>query len=264
MRHGESMYERCLPSPTAVPASSVVVFRRAPAGGPPQLLLLERASHMRFAADAAVFPGGRIDPADHELAASLGHTAIDPQDAAARVASVRETLEEAGLALAVKQTVTADEVRSARTYLQETGSLAPVLERFGWTLELDQLVPFARWCPHWDRAFDTHFYIADIGTGAVSVEVDGTENKRLFWASAADALAQGERGEIQLIYPTARNLERLARFPDFSAAQEDAVAIPIITITPWMEDRDGFPHLTIPEGLGYPVTSQRIDRVRRS
>lgn len=257
------MDARPTPSPTAIPAASAVVFRRAPVQGAPQILLVERAPHMRFAAGATVFPGGKIDAADHELAAHLLPGAADPVDAAARVAAVRETLEEAGLALAVKHSVTPGEVTAARAALLENGALAPVLEQFGWKLDLARLVPFARWCPHWDRAFDTRFYITDIGTGAVSLEVDGTENTRLFWAGAAEAMAMAEQGEIELIFPTARNLERLARFADFQAARTEAAAVPLHTITPWIEERDGHPHLTIPEGLGYPVTSARSDMLRR-
>ena len=53
-----------------IPAATVVIFRKAPDGGPPELLMVQRAQEMRFAGGAAVFPGGRIDPADRELAAS--------------------------------------------------------------------------------------------------------------------------------------------------------------------------------------------------
>lgn len=246
-----------------IPAATIVVFRRCPVGGPPQLLMLERTQKMRFAAGAAVFPGGRIDPADHELAARLRPGAADPYDAAARVAALRETLEEAGLALGVSQTVSAEEAAAARALLLEHGTLAPVLERRGWTLDLDVLIPFARWCPDWDGAFDTRFYLANLGTGSVNLAVDATENSHLFWSSAAETLTMADRGDISILFPTRRNLERLARFADFAAARAECEAMPQRIITPHKEERDGVLHLVIPDGLGYPVTSQPMDTVRR-
>ncbi len=256
--------ERPGPAAQAVPAASIVVFRHGQAEGAPELLMLERGSAMRFAAGAAVFPGGRIDPADRELAARLDPAAPDPDDAVARIAAVRETLEEAGLAVAVNRAVTHDEAAAARALLLEQGTLAAVLETHGWTLDLAALVPFARWCPHFAGAFDTRFYLADLGTGAVDLAVDATENARLFWTTAADALAMARRGDIGIVFPTERNLERLAQFPDFAAARAEAEATPQQTITPYRELRDGAVHLAIPEGLGYPVTSQLFDTVRRT
>src|SRR5690349_12875683 len=120
---------------TFIPAATVVIFRHAGDGSSPELLMVQRAKEMRFAGGAAVFPGGRIDEADRVLAATLA-PAADPEATAARVAAVRETLEETGLAIAVAHKVRAEEARAARALLLEQGLLAPVLERFGWKLDL--------------------------------------------------------------------------------------------------------------------------------
>jgi 8-oxo-dGTP pyrophosphatase MutT (NUDIX family) len=248
--------------PKVIPAATVVIFRRCPQGGPPQLLMVQRAKEMRFAGGAAVFPGGRIDPADRVLAAALAPEA-DQDVAAARVAGIRETLEETGLVIAVGQRVSAADAAAARALLLEQGELAPVLERFGWSLDLDSLVPFARWCPMVDGAFDTRFFLADLGTGAVEVAVDATEHTHLFWASAAEALRLADTGEIQVIFPTRRNLDRLALFASFDEARAQAEAHPVRMITPRPVERDGERWLAIPEGHGYPVTAQRMATVRR-
>jgi 8-oxo-dGTP pyrophosphatase MutT (NUDIX family) len=247
---------------TVIPAATVVVFRRAADGGMPELLMLRRAKEMRFAGGAAVFPGGRIDDADRDLAHELG-VAETVDQAAARIAGVRETLEEAGLVIGVTQQVSADEALAARALLLEAGRLEPVLERHSWNLDLARLVPFARWCPRWEGAFDTRFFLTDLGTGAVDVTVDATENTELFWASAARALEMANAGEISVIFPTRRNLERLAQFASFAEARAHAETIPIRTITPRREERDGETHLVIPEGHGYPVTSQPLAAVQR-
>lgn len=247
---------------TFKPAATVVIFRHAAGGGPAEVLMVQRAKEMRFAGGAAVFPGGRIDEADRVLAGKIAG-GEDLDVTAAKIAGIRETLEETGLAIAVTRPVSAQEARDARALLLETGLLAPVLERFGWTLALDALALFARWCPQWDGAFDTRFFLADLGTGAVEIAVDATENTRLFWTSAAAALEMADRGEISVIFPTRRNLERLAQFAGFSETRAHAEATPIATISPRHEDRGGEQYLVIPEGLGYPVTAQAMSTVRR-
>jgi NUDIX domain. len=255
-----------LPPPT--PAATVVIFRKGPPGHPPELLMMERAGHMRFAAGATVFPGGAVDAADRELASLLEPPAanaalLSDEDHAARVAAVRETLEEAGLLIGVKEPVTLEQVMEARRLLVATGALGPVLDEFGWSLDLSRLVPFARWCPHFSRAFDTFFYLADLGTGAVSLEVDGTENDRVFWMSARDALTATEAGTLSVLLPTLMTLHRLAQFETHAQAKADAHRWPVQTISAWVEDRDGQAIVTIPAGLGFPVTTLLADRVRR-
>lgn len=245
-----------------VPAATLVIFRHGADGDAPQLLMVQRSKAMRFAGGAAVFPGGRVDPEDHALAARLLPGA-EPADAASRVAALRETLEETGLALGLARAVSAAEARDARAMLLEHGALAPVLERFGWQLDDRALTAFAHWCPDLPGAFDTRFYLADLGTGAVDITVDETENTHLFWASAAQALAKADQGEISVIFPTRRNLERLALFASFAEAQAHAQATPVTCITPWRELREDGEWLLIPEGLGYPVTGQPLSEVQR-
>ncbi len=251
--------------PPVIPAATVVIFRNGNAGAPPQLLMVTRSATMSFAGGAAVFPGGRIDPADHDLAAQLDH-GLDPDEAAARIAAMRETLEETGLAIALTAPVSADEAARARAMLLEATALAPVLAQFGWKLDLDKLVPFARWLPDLphSRVFDTRFYLADLGTGAVEITVDDTENTHLFWTSAAGALAKADSGQIQVIFPTRRNLERLALFPSFADARSHAEITPSETITPWVvTDPEGARWLHIPDHLGYPITREQFENIGR-
>ena len=253
-------------SPVLKPAATVVIFRQSGIARPPELLMVQRAKEMRFAGGAAVFPGGRIDPADRDLAASLAADDPNPDDIeelAARIAAIRETLEETGLAIALDRPVSAAEAVQARAMLLAEGALEPVLARLGWRITPQVLVPFARWCPMRDGSFDTRFYLADLGTGAVDIAVDLTENTHLFWASAAEALAMADRGEISLIFPTRRNLDRLALFASFAEARAQAGAYPVQMITPAMVEEAGRRWLTIPDGLGYPVTRQDMTTVMR-
>ena len=247
---------------TTRPAATVVIFRHGAQGAPPELLMVQRSQAMRFAGGAVVFPGGRVDPSDRVLAAAIAPEE-DQDIAAARIAGIRETLEETGLAIALDRPVTGMQAASARAHAIEANALAPALEAVGRTVVPDRLVAFAHWCPQWDGAFDTRFFLYDLGTGAVDVEIDATENTRLFWASARGVLAMADAGECQIIFPTRRNLERLAQFGSFAEAAAHAAITPVRRIAPRREERDGVTHLTIPEGLGYPVTSQVMSAVAR-
>jgi 8-oxo-dGTP pyrophosphatase MutT (NUDIX family) len=253
-------------APPATPAATLVIFRRKPDGGSAELLMVQRSAEMRFAGGAAVFPGGRVDPADFLLAEALG--AADPEtrdEWAARIAAVRETIEETGLVIGMHQRATLAQAHTARAMLLEQAALAPVLAAMGWTLDLDGLVPFSRWRPKHKhmRIYDTRFYLADLGTGAVDLLVDETENTHLFWVSAAEALRMADAGEIQVIFPTRRNLERLAQFADFAGALTHVEAFPSQMITPAIIERDGTRWLTIPEKIGYPITEEALDSVSR-
>ena len=88
-------------------AASLVLVRRGPQGA--EVLMGRRAGQHRFLPDFYVFPGGRVDPADHQTA-PLSHLRPAVAERLARgcspgraralaVAAVRETWEETGLAL---------------------------------------------------------------------------------------------------------------------------------------------------------------------
>ncbi|WP_039392198.1 NUDIX hydrolase [Novosphingobium sp. MBES04] len=251
------------PPEDMVPAATVVIFRRSPRpGGPPELLMVKRAPKMRFAAGALVFPGGRVDAEDTALARRL----LPDEDetlGAGRIAAIRETLEETGLLIANPAAVSPQAVREGRELLLREGALAPVLERMGWELDPGRLTFYAHWCAPGTRPFDTRFFLTDLGRGQVDIAVDETENTYLFWASARDTLALCERGEGRVIFPTRRNLERLAGHATFAEAKADAQAHPPRRIRPVIEHREDGDWLTIPEGRGYPVCAEAMASVQR-
>lgn len=248
------------------PAATVIIFRQPSGGGDPEILpeilMVQRSDTMRFAGGAAVFPGGRVDDADRALAASLA-LPFDVEEAAARIAGIRETLEETGLALGLTTPVSATDAAFARKLLLEQGTLAPVLQTMGWQLALDALVPFARWCPSVTRTFDTRFYLLDLGTGAVDIAVDATENTHLFWISAKSALRAAYADELNIIFPTLCNLERLAQFSSFAQTRAHAETTPIQTISAIVEDVGDERWLTIPPDKGYPVIRQLLKTAKR-
>jgi 8-oxo-dGTP pyrophosphatase MutT (NUDIX family) len=253
----------------AIPAATIIIFRNAPSGGAPEVLMTVRSQGMVFAGGMAVFPGGRVDPADFalgEVVAAGSQGEISADEAAHQIAAVRETLEETGLALGLAGDIDAVRAAKARAMLAEVGALAPVLEAFGWELDLAQITPFARWYPKNERiprVYDTRFYLANLGTGAVDVSIDASENTHLFWTTAQGALDAAGRDDIKLIFPTRRNLERLALFGSFEEAQAQARAIPVRTIIPQIDTSGDQPMLRIMADAGYPITAELLETVAR-
>lgn len=241
----------------AIPAATLIVVRDR-SGKMPQLLMVERAQGMAFAAGALVFPGGRIDPADRELGEELG---ID----ASAIAAVRETIEEtavpAGLA-PVPSPATASKLQ--RTLIADQ-PLAQTLIDNGLRIEADLIVPFARWVPkfHAVRRFDTLFFVARCPEGEWEPQVVEGECAGAAWLSAEDVLERDRSGEARLIFPTRRTLERLAQHSTLEAIRADALAHPIEPVTPWVEERNGEKFITIPSHLGFPVTQEKLDGLWR-
>src|SRR4051812_5269748 len=100
-------------------------------------------------------------------------------DSAHRAAAVREVQEEVGITLA-----------------------APAA-----------LVPFARWITPEEVTirFDTYFFLAVAPAGA-EVVIDGEEIVDARWFEPKRALEGAEAGEILMVFPTIKNLERVAGF----------------------------------------------------
>jgi 8-oxo-dGTP pyrophosphatase MutT (NUDIX family) len=246
-------------SDDAIPAATLVVLRER-GGEPPELLMVERTQRMAFAGGAMVFPGGRVDDADRTLASAFP----DP-DAAFRIAAIRETLEETGIPIGIRPPIGADLAARLQAELHDGASFGDLLSREALALHLDALAPFARWKPafHQARIFDTIFFLAEAPAGDWQPRPQAGECENVEWLSARAVLDRVARGEASAIFPTVRNLERLAQFGSIAQARADAAAHRIETITPWIADHDGEPHLFIPEGLGYPVTREPLERVRR-
>jgi 8-oxo-dGTP pyrophosphatase MutT (NUDIX family) len=247
--------------PDPIPAATLVLMRPR-VGAAPEILMMERSQAMAFAAGALVFPGGRIDPDDHAAAALF---APGREDAPARIAAIRETIEETGIAPALSPPPDGETARALRSGLAAGNSFPRLLADHGLTPQLNALTPFARWCPNFREArrFDTLFYLAEAPAGAAPATADQDEAVSAFWATAAEVLAEIDAGRAHAIFPTRRNLERLAGFASINEARADAARHPVRKITPWVEERGGARFVCIPEDAGYPVTSEPFETARR-
>ena len=244
-------------SDDAIPAATLILVREPP-NSPPELLMVERASGMAFAAGAMVFPGGRIDASDRQLAQEAGIEA-------AAVAAIRETIEETAIPAGLSPLPDAGMARALQDELVADRRLAELLQHHGLTLGVAALTPFARWVPkfHAVRRFDTLFYVALCPPGEWQPNVIEGECTGAEWVSAEEVLRRDRTGEARLIFPTRRTLERLAQHRSFEEIRADALAHEIVPVTPWVEERGGERFITIPADLGYPVTEERLDSVWR-
>ncbi|AUW60397.1 NUDIX hydrolase [Sphingobium sp. SCG-1] len=247
------------------PASTLIVLRES-LSGPPQLLMMERAATMAFAPGALVFPGGATDADDVALAERLG-TDLPVDEAASRIGAIRETLEESGIAPGLG---TSDDAVLAelRRDLSRGIPFSTLVAGNGLTLNIDALIPFARWHPNAGervrRVFDTRFYLARYDSEGPEPVADETENLSLFWDSAAGVLGRCDAGQGRVIFPTRRNLERLAQFSTIDALERHACAFAVEKIVPWIEERAEDRYLCIPDHLGYPVCFERLETAFRT
>jgi 8-oxo-dGTP pyrophosphatase MutT (NUDIX family) len=241
----------------AIPAATLILVREPP-GGSPELLMVERAGGMVFAAGALVFPGGRIDEADRRLGQDAG---VDP----AAVAAIRETIEETAVPVGLSPAPGAAAAGLMQDALVADQDFATLLRAHGLGFDTAALTPFARWVPkfHAVRRFDTMFFIARCPPGDWQPRVIEGECAGAEWLSAAEVLERDRSGNARLIFPTRRTLERLARHQSFEQIRADARAHEIVPVTPWVEERDGERFITIPDNLGYPVTQERLESVWR-
>jgi 8-oxo-dGTP pyrophosphatase MutT (NUDIX family) len=216
----------------ARPAATVVVLRDSPAG--PQVFMVRRHQGTAFMGGAHVFPGGRVDAADHgaadpswcdgvdAAAAQLGD--LPAADAVAfHVAALRELFEEAGVLLARDATgafvrLTGDAVRARFTRYRVDvhdglRALRGVIVGEHLRLALDAVVAFAHWVtPPIDvRQFDTRFFITRVPADQTPAH-DDTETTHSTWITPAEAIAQAAADAIVLPPPTWTTLRELEHF----------------------------------------------------
>jgi 8-oxo-dGTP pyrophosphatase MutT (NUDIX family) len=253
-----------------VPAATVLVLRDAPAF---EVLMICRHERSSFAGGALVFPGGRIDPGDHDAAWAdyADGLSTAARRAAAQIAAIREAYEETGVLIARDGTgaiisgarAIALSDRRAGVERNEAAFL-DLVQREDLRLACDQLQLFSHWVapPKLHKRFDTLFFAAKFPDGQ-SVQEDGDEATEALWISPTAALAARASGARKIIFPTARNLELLAASSSIEEVFAFAKSRAIRPVMPEISTRDGKAFLTIPSGLGYPVTDEPIETATR-
>jgi 8-oxo-dGTP pyrophosphatase MutT (NUDIX family) len=115
-----------------------------------------------------------------------------------------------------------------------------------------EMVEFSRWITPAQVAvrFDTLFYLAQLPPGQ-EPRVDGHECVACGWFTPAEALAAGERGEIQLVFPTIKHLEQLSAFATVEQLVAYARGREVLPVEPRLVLDDGTPRVLLPGEPGY-------------
>ena len=252
-----------------VPAATVLLLRDRPDGL--EVFMVVRHHQIDFASGALVFPGGKADPQDFEpaLRALADNGNSDDKLFAAEVSALRETFEECGILLArdVATDKTIDGVRLAslqkfrQPIVDHEMDFAELLEKEGLRLQCGDLGHFAHWITPamMPKRFDTHFYAASAPEDHLALH-DGHESVDSVWIKPATALQEAAEGKRTIIFPTLRNIEKLARHATVAQALEACRTEKPVPVLPWVEDRDGDNYLCIPPEAGYDVNEELMPK----
>lgn len=187
---------------TPLPAASAIVVRDDPF----EVLMLRRHEKSSFVPNAWVFPGGIAEESDAELGDG---TFVDTM----RVTAARETFEETGIWLGAPLDDAARKraaLLAGEIQFRDLVAEAPI--------DWSQLVWTSRWITPAGipKRFDTYFFIAAVSRDAVAT-AEQNEIVDVTWIHPSDALAKHKAREMQMVFPTIRNLEAITGFANAAA-----------------------------------------------
>jgi 8-oxo-dGTP pyrophosphatase MutT (NUDIX family) len=256
------------------PAATVILLRDSSHG--PEVLMLARHARSEFLPDAYVFPGGRVEDADHDLAERVA--GLSRSEASARlttvpadqalgffVAGVRETYEESGILLARRRgsadlldaSSAAALARHRLDVQRGDASFRDLVIGEDLVLAAELLSVHAHWVTPEDspRRFDTVFFATETPPGQQAGH-DGVELTDHVWLCPEQGLADFRAGRRQMIIPTWANLETISGFSTAAATLAASRLRPIVPILPVVVERDGRRRIVIPENAGYATTEE--------
>jgi len=261
-------------TPTPARASATVVLVRAGTGAP-EVLMVQRHHQAAFGSVHA-FPGGVVDEVDRQVqsfcrgvTAAQANRRLNLKEGALAYYSavIRELFEETGVLLArragadsgtLEGTEMAGEREAARDSLAAGPSAWPgILQRLDLILAADALHYIAHWVTPVDRRrrYSARFFLALCPAGQTAVH-DGRELVDSRWLTPARVLELAAAGEIELAFPTARNLETLAGFENLGTMQSwaaDRWRAGVPRVQPVMIGQGDAARFVIPGDSGYPA-----------
>jgi 8-oxo-dGTP pyrophosphatase MutT (NUDIX family) len=249
------------------PATTVLLLRpskKGDAGSPLEVFMVVRHHAIDSFSGALVFPGGKLEDSDGDAKLRVrcgGADRISAEELKFRVAGIREAFEECGVLLARKpgqrSVIAAADLKAIEQkwrakLTKDEASIVDLVEAEDLELATDLMTPFAHWItPTFvPKRFDTWFYLAEAPEDQVALH-DGSESTDSVWIGAQQAIDEAAAGKRTLVHATTKNLELLAEGKTVTGALAQASERKIVTVQPWVEQRDGKRFLHIPEGAGY-------------
>lgn len=244
------------------PAATVMLVRDGAEGL--EVFMLQRTLSAAFARGQYVFPGGKVDDADHGEAFEPICDGLDDDEASTRmgmaagglawlVAAIRECFEEAGVLLARRcdeqhvirfaDAELTERFNAARHAIHEgERSLVELCADEDLLLLTDRIHLVDHWVTPMGerRRFDTRFFVAAAPDDQEPLH-DDKETIASLWVRPADALDMWRAGELQMFPPTVASLEFLLPHADVDAAVAAAeqVGIPPVVTPRIVVDDDG-------------------------
>ncbi len=256
-------------------ASTIMVVRDA--GEQMQVLMLRRNLSSSWVGGAHLFPGGAVDTEDGDPAL-VDRSPRRSDDEASRilnvdtgglaffVAAIRECFEEAGVLLAsgpdgrpidfADPTVGARFVEHRRRLNSGELSFNALCATEGLTLDTDRLWYFSHWItPEGSpRRYDTRFFVAAMPDGQVALH-DDIEVIDSIWIEPAEAVRRLHAGEIDMLFPTTKNLEAIGRFERSADLLEASADAEVPTILPKITVADQGMRILLPGDDGYETAT---------
>jgi 8-oxo-dGTP pyrophosphatase MutT (NUDIX family) len=195
-------------------------------------------------AGAWVFPGGAVDPEDHDSdSLAMIHGLARPELGPWLAAAFREVVEETGVWLTTPPFVAAPD---------ESGVFAIARSR-GLRFDGGRTAYFANWItPTMSPVrFDARFFIAAIDE-KVLPEPDEREIVAAEFVVPTEALRRADSGEWLVPFPTQRTLHQLAEFPSVVAALDEWQHRIVVAVRPRMRvAADGSLDVVMPDDEGF-------------
>lgn len=115
-----------------------------------------------------------------------------------------------------------------------------------------ELIEFSRWITpeRVKTRFDTRFFLAELPEGQ-TVAVDGEECVDHRWLAPSTALSAEAEQELLLVFPTIKQLERLARYGTVAQLLADARSADVPLVQPKVVIEGGQPTILLPGERGY-------------
>lgn len=248
-----------------IPAATILMLREG--DSPLEVFMVVRHHQIDFASGALVFPGGKVDPRDHEVRSRCSGGAQDDEQLAFQVAAIREAFEECGILLArpngSDQLIPGDRLKTLEHFRDPLAKgelgIDEFLESEDLILACDLLVPYSRWITPemMPKRFDTYFYLAVAPEDHLAIH-DGHESVDSVWISPKQALVGAKNGQYTVIFPTRLNIEMLATSTSVQSAIDDANHRTIVPVLPWMEKREDGNYICIPPDAGYDIAAEKM------
>ena len=259
-------------------AATVLLIRDSERGI--EVFMEKRHIKSDFVGGAYVFPGGRVDPADSaaervcrgrsdaEASSLLG---IESGGLAFWIAAVRECFEEAGVLMAYDHSDALldfgdqqreDRFKGYRDRLNAGElSMLDIADAEGLELATDRLQIWSHWITPLGqpRRYDTWFFVAHAPEYQTAAH-DDWELTSSAWVTPAEAIDKAMKREWMIIFPTLKNLARLAKFDTADAAVDWArsqgtppTMLPKVVL-------EGEPRVVLPGDPGYETAETDVTK----